>query len=371
MKGTQRGPGRSFNVAFVCTLVLVASAASVRAVIFKSTGDPSYNTNAPSGSLTNSGWQYEGSWGGFLGVPIAPRYFIVARHTGGDTNLVFRLNGLDYHPLDSSICPDADLRVWRVAETFPSYVSLYTNSNEVGKHCVVFGRGGPREDPVIIDGQTNGWRTGGSDGVKRWGENDISSIEDGGGSFGDLLRAAFNRGGGSNECHLSVGDSSGGVFIKESGTWKLAGVNYAVDGDFSFTGSDTDSFGAAMMDVGGLYVGDDAHGWTFYTNQVADIPSGFYSTRISTNVAWINSVIDFLPGDDLRITAIQVIGDDVSVSFATGSNRLYHVDRNDDLGSGTWTTFTNNVPGTGGIVSVLDANAGTLPQRFYRVGLIQ
>jgi hypothetical protein len=120
--------------------------------------------------------------------------------------------------------------------------------------------------------------------------------------------------------------------------------------------------------MGGLYVGSGTN-WQFITNQSADIPSSFYSTRISADLAWINSVIDFLPGDDLQITGIQAIGNDVSISFAI-TNRLYYVQRIDDLAGGMWTTFTNNVPGTGGIVSVLDTNVVSFPQRFYRVGLV-
>jgi len=55
----------------------------VHAVLFYATGDPTYNTLPPGGNLTNSGWQFEGLWGGFLGTPIAPNYFIAAQHVGG------------------------------------------------------------------------------------------------------------------------------------------------------------------------------------------------------------------------------------------------------------------------------------------------
>jgi hypothetical protein len=348
--------------------LLVVGAAGVRAVIFKSTGDLTYNTNAPAGSLTNSGWQYEGSWGSFLGTPIAPRYFIAAKHVGGTIGQAFTLNGFSYNTVANYPDPNSDLQIWQVAETFPIYAPLFTNSNEVGKHCVVFGRGTQRGDPVIVD-KTNGWGWGGSDGVKRWGENDIRTNVNGGGSLGQLLYATFDRSAGSNECHLSVGDSSGGMFITNGGVWKLAGIHYAVDEPFiSTNGVNGSGFNAAMLDYGGVYIGGDGN-WQLITNQMTDIPSGFYSTRISANVAWINSVIDFLPGDDLRITAIEQVGNDVSVSFAT-TNRLYYVQRADDLPGGVWTTFTNNVPGTGGIVSVLDTNAVNLPQRFYRVGLV-
>src|SRR2546423_6641044 len=52
-------------------------------IIFYSTGDPAHNTTAPVGAITNSGWQYEGLWGAYLGTPIAPKYFITATHIGG------------------------------------------------------------------------------------------------------------------------------------------------------------------------------------------------------------------------------------------------------------------------------------------------
>lgn len=347
--------------------MLFVGEAHVHAVIFKSTGDPGYNTNAPTGSLTNSGWQYEGYWSSYLGTPIAPRYFIAAKHVGGSIGDTYILNGFSYKTVASFSSPSSDLQIWKVDQTFPIYAPLYTNSNEVGQHCVVFGRGTQRGIPVILD-QTNGWRWGSGDAVKRWGENDVSSIDAGGPLLGDLLKADFDRTGGVNECHLSVGDSSGAMFITNGGAWRLAGINYAVDGFFSLTGSSTDQFDAALMDAGGLYVGSGTN-WEFITNTGPDVVSGFYCTRISANLAWINSVIDYLPADDLQIEAMQVTGNDVSISFAT-TNRLYYVQRSDDLNSGTWTTFTNNVPGTGGIVSVIDVNAATLTNRFYRLGLV-
>ena len=186
--------------------------------------------------------------------------------------------------------------------------------------------------------------------------------------LGDLLKADFDRTGGVNECHLSVGDSSGAMFITNGGAWRLAGINYAVDGFFSLTGSSTDQFDAALMDAGGLYVGSGTN-WGVHHEHGTRRCLRLYCTRISANLAWINSVIDYLPADDLQIEAMQVTGNDVSISFAT-TNRLYYVQRSDDLNSGTWTTFTNNVPGTGGIVSVIDVNAATLTNRFYRLGLV-
>ncbi len=166
------------------------------AVLFKSTADPAYNTNAPSGALANSGWQYEGSWISFLGTPIAPTFFLAAQHIGGATGNIFVLNGFTYHTTAFFDDPDSDLRVWQVAETFPGYAPLYTNANEVGKHCIVFGRGTQRGAAVIVSGVTNGWEWGAGDGVERWGENDVATTVNGGATLGDFLDATFDRGAG-------------------------------------------------------------------------------------------------------------------------------------------------------------------------------
>ena len=112
---------------------------------------------------------------------------------------------------------------------------------------------------------------------------------------------------------------------------------------------------------------------TTYTNNVnvgQDIPSEFYSTRVSSSMAWINSVIDFLPGKDLVITAVTPAGTNIQISFTTGTNKVYEIERRDSFNSGNWTVVTNGIVGTGGIMSITDVGAATLPKRFYRLGLM-
>ncbi len=284
-----RVPGYALGVGLLVASVVVALPSSY-AVLFKSTADPSYNTNALGGSLASSGWQYEGSWGVFLGTPIAPNFFLAAHHIGGATGEVFALNGFSYHTTAFFDDPNSDLRVWQVAETFPSYAPLYTNVNEVGKHCVVFGRGTQRGPAVIVSGVTNGWEWGGSDAVERWGENDVATNVDGGAGLGDFLRATFDRGAGSNECQISVGDSSGGLFIQNGSVWQLAAIHYAVDGPFS-NAVDGTMFEAALLDRGGLFEANGTN-WVFIPNTAQDNPSGFFSTRVSSHIAWINSILN-------------------------------------------------------------------------------
>jgi hypothetical protein len=358
---------------FLFLLALWLFVSPSKAIIFEATSNTTYNTTAPTGGLTNSGWQYEGYWeGSYLGTPIAPTFFLAAQHIGGGIGgtLLFAGSPVQYQTVAFWDCPNSDLRIWQVAETFPSYAPLYTGSNEVGQTCVVFGRGTQRGTSVTVGGQLKGWQWGPGDAIERWGENIVSMIYTDP-SLGQFLVAYFDRNGITNECTLSDGDSSGGVFIQNGSTWELAAINYAATGLYSLDGTTNTQFNGAMVDEGGLYASDGMGGWSFITNQSADIPGYFLSSRVSAHIAWINSIINFLPGPDLQITNIAPVGTDIHISLATGSNRLYLVQSTTDLVTGTWTTVTNNLAGNGGVVVAIDLGAMMKPKRFYRVQLLQ
>jgi hypothetical protein len=225
--------------------------------------------------------------------------------------------------------PTSDLRIWKISGEFPNYAPLYTNTDEVGKSLVVFGRGTQagaevystycatnvtyqvidikkakisskdakkmaESDPLAsLKGSTlsmpvytvttnnclAGWRWGKSDGVVRWGENRVAAA-------GDFIVSSFNPALGPNVCHLSGGDSSGAVFIQDGTTWKLAGINYGVEGPFSTSATET-AFQAAIFDKSGLFQGSYQ-----YPVDGTVKPSSFYATRISSNLSWILSVIN-------------------------------------------------------------------------------
>src|SRR5215208_2053321 len=107
--------------AFSCT--------HARAVIFASTGDPTFNTTEPTGQYAGSGWQFEGQWNGFIGTPIAPDYFIAASHIGGQVGGTFIFQGLPYTTDNTFNIPSTDLQLWHVVSTFPSYAPLYRDSD--------------------------------------------------------------------------------------------------------------------------------------------------------------------------------------------------------------------------------------------------
>ena len=138
---------------------------------------------------------------------------------------------------------------------------------------------------------TKGWFWGAYDGVQRWGTNVVAAIlPPAVTQAGDLLAATFDGGGGADESHLSSGDSSGGMFIQDGAVWKLAGINYAVEGPFN-TNNTGPGFLAAITDEGGLYSNVNGN-WTFNPDGPVDIPSKFYMTRVAAHLAWIQSVIN-------------------------------------------------------------------------------
>ncbi|MBI4660597.1 MAG: hypothetical protein HY735_17305 [Verrucomicrobia bacterium] len=284
-------------------LILMAAlwcALPAKGVIFFSTADPDYNTTAPTGELANSGWELQGNWGYFLGTPISSKHFITAKHLGGVVGEKFILNGTEYTTVAYFDDPASDLRIWKVSGRFPAFAELYSGADEVGKNLAVFGRGTQRGEEVGVSGLLGsvrkGWQWGLADGRKRWGENQVGGLASSGrnadttgGAAGDLLRVPFNARGGLNEAHLSAGDSGGGVFIDDGAGWKLAGINFTVDGAYN-TSDSGPGFAAAIFDEGGLYKGRESN-WTKVPDTVADLPGAFYATRISVRLDWITSVL--------------------------------------------------------------------------------
>ena len=271
---------------------VVISAAPARAVLFDSTGDPTFNTTAPGGALAGSGWQYEGTFGGFLATPIGPNYFLAAKHIGGSPGSPFVYSGNTFTTDAFVDSPNSDLRIWHVTGTFSSYAPLYTGTDVIGRDLVVFGLGSPRGADVIRDGSLVGWLWGSGSNLQRWGTNTVADRINLGASLGTTLHATFDHGASTNEATLSAGDSSGGVFIQDpaDSVWKLAGVNYGVDGPFKTLPSDTVAFNAALFDMRGFYV-EDAPNSYHLVSGASPVPAGMYATEISSNLPFILSTV--------------------------------------------------------------------------------
>jgi hypothetical protein len=300
--------------AVVKSLALIGSVCgglSARGVIFYSTSDPLYNSTPPAGELDGSGWHLQGSWSAFLGTPISPQHFVTAKHLGGSPGLRFSLEGIEYTTTAVFDDPDSDLRIWKIRGRFPQFAELYPRTDEVGKDLVVFGRGTQRGSEVTVDlllgSSVKGWQWGVADGRKRWGQNRVGGVASrtqgpiaGDASAfaesGDLLKVPFDADAGPNEAHLSAGDSGGGLFIQDGGTWKLAGINFLVDGLYN-TSDGGPGFQAAIFDESGLYKGREGD-WTRVPNSAANTPGAFYATRISIRLSWINSILAQTTSED-------------------------------------------------------------------------
>jgi len=275
------------NGLFWCAATVLCAACFAplaRGVIFYSTGDPNYNTSAPTGSLAGSGWQWVGVWGGYEGTPIGPHHFLTARHVGGTVGDPFIFGGTTYPTTAFFDDTLSDLRICEVNGTFPTWAPIYRLSGEVGQGLVVIGVGDSQGAPVKVDGVTKGWMYGSGAGTMRWGQNTVYASGNGGSYWGQLLYALFESGAGPNEADLAEGDSTSPVFINDGSGWKLAGIAAAVDGPFNTTNSGT-GFDAAIFDGSGLYILDNGV-WVPITG-----PTGFYATRVSVRAAWIDSIV--------------------------------------------------------------------------------
>ena len=149
----------------------------------------------------------------------------------------------------------------------------------------MFGRGTRRGAEVTLDGTLRGWLWGVGDGVQRWGRNFVSGFT----TDKRYLYANFDSPGVADECHLSAGDSGGGVFILEDGLWKMAATNYGVDDLFTSAASNT-QFVGPVFDARGYYEQDD-HGAFYLVTGSQNVPTAFYSTRVSQHLAWIETTI--------------------------------------------------------------------------------
>lgn len=284
------------------------SAPQAGAVLFYDTASASHNTTAPTGLYEDSGWQYQGNFGGFLGTAIGANHFITATHVGvqgstfvqdalftGGVTATYNINTAAFGGVGYYDIPGTDLRIYQTNESFTEWAPLYEGNLEAGMTVVVTGKGGTRGSAVSLDTgsgpELKGWLAQTPTNTPRWGTNVITEVvPDEFSDVGPLLRAQFNALPGTDEAMLSNGDSGGAVFVNDGGTWKLAGINYAIDGNYNGSPTDAGSFSAALFDKGGFYEGSGIN-WTLNPNQPADTPSSFYSSRISPYAGTINNIV--------------------------------------------------------------------------------
>lgn len=280
-------------------LVLLCSGlglAPTAAAILTTDGGATAVRNVSTAGLTTeelSAYNLQGKFRSVLGTPISAHHFITAQHVGisFSDSIVFDQgpNAGAYTIVGWSDDAASDLRIVEVAETFTLFAPLWGTPDEAGRPATIFGRGGAPNGPVFVASELKGWRSAYSDGQISWGRNEV------GGTVGlELVYATFDTTGLPNEAALTNKDSGGAWFLADAmGTIRLAAISFARTGPYQQDAGgvpDGQPFEAALFDYGGLWVGDPGEELWFADNPV-NFPSFGLATRISSRIAWINSVI--------------------------------------------------------------------------------
>ena len=284
-------------IGFCAVMVAVPAA---QAVVIYDPVEPYRNTSDPG---DGSGWHLQALIGGFLGTPIGPHHLITAKHTNFNPNPGMAIHfdsgpnsGRTYTSVEHFDDPGTDLRIVEIAETFSVWAPLYLQQDEAGRTVTVFGRGRAPGSEVMgpsFDGTSHlkGWTYGTDDQVMSWGRNIVSDIHRDS-EEGDWIAFDFDADGIDQEAHLSGRDSGGGLFVRnDSGQWMLAGINRTVTFPFQRDADghpDGEPFAATLFDMGGCWVGSPPE---FFADQIQDIPSTAFATRLSTDLAWIGSIV--------------------------------------------------------------------------------
>ncbi len=279
-----------------------------------------------SGAIDNSGTnknpvpfslgQYIGDFGGFLGTPISPHYFVTANHIGnaggGQFNFANGASVSTSYGVTLAATQD-DLAIWKISGSgaFSVYAPLYFQSNEINQPLVSVGNGTTRGGAVTINGQLAGWFDGTGGTYHSWQTNTVGMVVNGqdigapNGFGGGILTFDFNREVDAqgnllnpDEGIFSGGDSGGPTFVLDPATnvYELAGINSLVDAISSTPNGP--AFTAALFDARGFYGGPDL------ISDTLPVPLSSYATQISSRENFIRQTL----GSDLRITQVPEPG---------------------------------------------------------------
>jgi hypothetical protein len=288
--------GRPAGFWVLACAACLAVASPARGIII--IGSSAGNTSAPADAGLAERWNQVGNFNSFLGTPIAPQYFVTAKHLGNLTgqSITF-LDSTSYTTTARFLDPDSDLAIYQISGTFPNdkIVPMYSGSFSTNQAMTIFGRGRSRTDTQVIGArfpngtEAKGWTWGAFTGNRSWGTNTFDGLTTLTGA-GPQLTWDFDVGGGSNEGILATNDSGGPVFMQEGGLWKLAGINYAIGPKDVRETEAGPTLEAAVYDYGGLYLLVNGT-WQLQSAAGGDKPAVSYSSSIPANSTWIDSVI--------------------------------------------------------------------------------
>jgi hypothetical protein len=187
---------------------------------------------------TGFDWTHVVSFNGSSAVAIAPNWLLTARHVADDLgNTSVTVNSVVYNQIGEVYHPTADLALVELDKNLPGYYDVYTGTypTQQGqrKNVLAVGYG---NTGTVASTTTYTWGNTGR-GTKRWGTNKVDFETSVGGTWPtEAIYMGFNTADSDNEAGGNIGDSGGGVFINDAGTWKVAGIMITVTGSNPYTG---------------------------------------------------------------------------------------------------------------------------------------
>jgi len=189
---------------------------------------------APSGDW-DVDWSYVYNWNSSSAVAVDPYWMLTARHVGGTVGQTitigsetYTLQEIVYAPIDSGETYPVDLALLRFDKSLPGYYDLYGGTFPTPppptvdkKEVVLVGYGVTGTDYVTH------YTMGSGSGTERWGTNEVDDVVRAiVATYSSIcIQTNYNSADMTYEVGYGSGDSGGGTFVEDGGTWKLAGIN--------------------------------------------------------------------------------------------------------------------------------------------------